>query len=211
MKVLILGSGVIEVTTAHYLAKAGHEVTVIDRQPGPALETSFANAGQISPGYSSPWAGPGIPLKAIKWSLMRYGPLSSTRRTIPMWTWLLKCCAIAPPALLREQGTHGPPRRISRDRFGIADDAGIAYDSAARAPCSCSARSQQFAGLATTSRCCNIRRALRTARPGQLGRRRTGAGQGPRQVGRRAAAAGDETGDCKLFTDKLAAMRPQRA
>ena len=71
MRVIVLGSGVVGVTTAYYLAKAGHEVTVIDRQPGPALETSFANAGQISPGYASPWAAPGIPLKAFKWLFQR--------------------------------------------------------------------------------------------------------------------------------------------
>ncbi|OYZ93755.1 MAG: hypothetical protein B7X99_15480, partial [Rhizobiales bacterium 17-65-6] len=67
MKVVILGSGVIGVTLAYYLAAAGHEVEVVDRQSGPALETSFANAGEVSPGYSAPWAGPGIPVKAIKW------------------------------------------------------------------------------------------------------------------------------------------------
>ena len=54
MKVAVLGSGVVGVTTAYYLAKAGHEVTVYDRQPGPALETSYGNAGEISPGYSTP-------------------------------------------------------------------------------------------------------------------------------------------------------------
>src|SRR3546814_710205 len=64
MKIVILGSGVIGVTSAYYLAKAGHEVVVLDRQPGPGLETSFANAGEVSPGYASPWAAPGIPLKA---------------------------------------------------------------------------------------------------------------------------------------------------
>lgn len=53
MRVAILGSGVVGVTNAYYLARAGHEVTVIDRAQGPALETSFANAGQISPGYAS--------------------------------------------------------------------------------------------------------------------------------------------------------------
>jgi D-amino-acid dehydrogenase len=75
MKVAILGSGVIGVTSAYYLAKAGHEVTVIDRQSGPGLETSFANAGEISPGYASPRAAPGIPRKAIKWMLMKHAPL----------------------------------------------------------------------------------------------------------------------------------------
>ena len=75
MKVVILGAGVIGVTSAYYLARAGHEVTVIDRQPGPAQETSFANAGEISPGYSSPWAAPGVPFKAVKWAFERHAPL----------------------------------------------------------------------------------------------------------------------------------------
>ena len=75
MKVLVLGAGVIGVTAAYELAGAGHEVVVVDRQAAPALETSFANAGEVSPGYSAPWAGPGVPLKAIKWLLMRHRPL----------------------------------------------------------------------------------------------------------------------------------------
>ncbi|MBL0375247.1 D-amino acid dehydrogenase [Rhizobium sp. KVB221] len=75
MKVTILGAGVVGVTSAYYLAKAGHEVTVIDRQTGPALETSFANAGEVSFGYCSPWAAPGIPQKALKWLFMEHAPL----------------------------------------------------------------------------------------------------------------------------------------
>ncbi len=65
MRVVILGSGVVGVASARYLNQAGHEVTVIDREPGgPPLETSAANAGQISPGYAAPWAAPGVPLKS---------------------------------------------------------------------------------------------------------------------------------------------------
>jgi D-amino-acid dehydrogenase len=75
MKVLVLGSGVIGVSSAWHLARAGHEVTVVDRQPAAALETSYGNAGEVSPGYSAPWAGPGVPLKAIKWLLMHHRPL----------------------------------------------------------------------------------------------------------------------------------------
>ncbi len=75
MKVIVLGSGVIGVASAYQLALAGHEVTVVDRQPAPGLETSYANAGEVSPGYSAPWAGPGVPLKAIKWLLMQHRPL----------------------------------------------------------------------------------------------------------------------------------------
>ena len=76
MRILILGAGVVGVTSAWYLARAGHEVVVLDRQPAAALETSFGNAGQISPGYASPWAGPGVPAKAVKWLLQKHPPLS---------------------------------------------------------------------------------------------------------------------------------------
>lgn len=75
MRVVILGAGVVGVATAWYAAQAGHEVTVVDRQAGAGLETSFANAGEVSPGYASPWAGPGIPRKAVRWLLMRHAPL----------------------------------------------------------------------------------------------------------------------------------------
>ena len=76
MRVIVLGSGVVGITSAYYLARAGFDVTVIDRQPSAAMETSFANAGQVSPGYSAPWAAPGIPLKAAKWLFQRHAPLS---------------------------------------------------------------------------------------------------------------------------------------
>ena len=88
MHVLILGSGVIGTTMAYYLARDGHQVTVVDRQPGAALETSYANAGEVSPGYSAPWAGPGVPLKAIKWMLMHHSPLVIKPMLDPaMWRW----------------------------------------------------------------------------------------------------------------------------
>ena len=89
MRVIILGAGVIGVTSAWWLAEAGHEVVVIDRQPGPALETSYANAGEVSPGYSTPWAGPAVPVKAIKWMLMKHGPLVvRPKLDLAMWRWI---------------------------------------------------------------------------------------------------------------------------
>ena len=91
MKVAVLGGGVIGVTSAYYLAKAGHEVVVLDRQAGPGLETSFANAGEVSPGYASPWAAPGIPQKAIRWLLMKHAPLILRPRPDPaMVAWVFK-------------------------------------------------------------------------------------------------------------------------
>ncbi|MCW2473752.1 D-amino acid dehydrogenase [Candidatus Symbiopectobacterium sp. NZEC151] len=96
MRVVIIGSGVIGVSTAWYLCQAGHDVTVIDRQPAAALETSAGNAGQISPGYSAPWAAPGIPLKAIKWLFQRHAPLAirpdcSSDQLRWMWQMLMNC------------------------------------------------------------------------------------------------------------------------
>lgn len=98
MRVVILGSGVIGVSTAWYLSQAGHDVTVVDRQSAPALETSAGNAGQISPGYAAPWAAPGIPLKAIKWLFQRHAPLAirpdcSGAQLRWMWQMLMNCDA----------------------------------------------------------------------------------------------------------------------
>src|SRR5690606_28246772 len=131
MKVLILGSGVIGVTSAFYLTRAGHDVTVLDRQAGPALETSAANAGEISPGYSAPWAGPGVPLKAIKWLLMQDGPLVLHPKLDPrMWRWgarlLANCTA---PAYAVNKGRMVRLAEYSRDCLkALRADTGIAYD-----------------------------------------------------------------------------------
>lgn len=107
MRVLVLGSGVIGVTTAWYLAKAGLDVTVLDRQADPAAETSFANAGQISPGYSTPWAAPGIPLKAMKWLFEKHAPLAirpdGTRFQLQWLASMLANCTSARYAVNKER------------------------------------------------------------------------------------------------------------
>jgi D-amino-acid dehydrogenase len=135
VKVLVLGSGVIGVTSAYYLARAGHEVTVIDRQPKPALETSFANAGEVSPGYSSPWAGPGVPVKAVKWLLMKHGPLVIRPKLDPvMWLWLLKMlrnCTTARYAANKARMI--PIAEYSRDCLqALRNEIGIKYDERAQ-------------------------------------------------------------------------------
>ena len=91
MKVMVLGSGVVGLTSAWYLAQAGHEVTVLDRQPRSAEETSFANAGQISYGYSSPLSGPGVPVKAMKWMTQKHSPLIMRPGVSPdLYAWTMK-------------------------------------------------------------------------------------------------------------------------
>ncbi|PZQ49219.1 MAG: D-amino acid dehydrogenase [Rhodovulum sulfidophilum] len=131
MKVLVLGSGVIGVTSAWYLTKAGHEVTVIDRAAGPALETSFANAGQISPGYSSPWAAPGIPMKAIKWIFMKHSPLVIHPSLDPAFLRfalaMLRNCDAA--AYEVNKSRMVPIAEYSRDMIrALRAETGIAYD-----------------------------------------------------------------------------------
>src|SRR6266436_5099604 len=97
MRVMVLGAGVIGTTSAYYLSKSGHEVEVVDRQHGPALETSFANAGGICPGFAGPWAAPGMPGKIVGWMLARHSPFALRPRLDPyQWRWLaqfLKNCA----------------------------------------------------------------------------------------------------------------------
>lgn len=94
MKVVVLGAGVIGVTTAWYLARRGAEVVVIDRQREPGMETSYANAGELSYGMTSPWAAPGVPKKALKWLFMRHRPLFIWPLISPtMWAWGLKMLA----------------------------------------------------------------------------------------------------------------------
>ena len=131
MKILILGAGVIGTTTAYYLNKAGHEVTVIDRQPGAGLETSFANAGELSYGYASPWAGPGIPIKAIKWLLMTDGPLVLRPKLDPrMWIWGLQLLAnCTERAYAVNKGRMVRLAEYSRDQMiALRAETGLAFD-----------------------------------------------------------------------------------
>jgi D-amino-acid dehydrogenase len=131
MKVTVLGAGVIGVTSAYYLAKAGHEVTVVDRQAGPALETSCANAGEVSFGYCSPWAAPGIPQKAIKWLFMEHAPLVLRPKVdVAMLSWMVRMlanCTAERYAINKSRML----RLADYSRLSLGElraEAGIAYD-----------------------------------------------------------------------------------
>lgn len=132
MRVLVLGSGVIGVTSAYYLAKQGVEVTVIDRQAGAAQETSFGNAGQISPGYSTPWAAPGIPLKAVKWLFQQHAPLAikldSSLWQLQWMLQMLKNCNAKRYAINKERMVR--VAEYSRDCLQqLRQDTGISYEN----------------------------------------------------------------------------------
>ena len=102
MRVAVLGAGVVGVSAAWYLAEAGHEVEVIERQPGPALETSFANGGQISVSHAEPWANPGAPLKILKWIGREDAPLLwRFSADLQQWLWGLLFLRQCTPGRMR--------------------------------------------------------------------------------------------------------------
>ena len=151
MKVAILGSGVVGVTSAWYLAQAGHEVTVIDRQDGPALETSFANAGEISPGYASPWAAPGIPMKALRWLFMKHAPLIlRPQMDMAMLRWMtamLGNCNERSYAINKSRMVR--LAEYSRDRLiDLRTETGIAYDERSQGTLQLFREQKQLDGIA---------------------------------------------------------------
>jgi D-amino-acid dehydrogenase len=90
MHILVLGAGVVGITTAWYLQKQGHQVTVVDRQNQAGLETSYANGGQISVSHAEPWANPSAPLKVLKWLTRPDAPLLFRPKLDPaQWRWAL--------------------------------------------------------------------------------------------------------------------------
>ena len=102
MKVLVLGSGLLGVSSAYYLSQLGHDVTVVDRQAHPAAETSFANGGQISVSHAEPWANPGAPLKVLQWLGKEDAPLLfRIRADMRQWLWGLQFLRECTPARTR--------------------------------------------------------------------------------------------------------------
>ena len=210
MNILILGSGVIGTTAAYYLARDGHQVTVLERQPAPALETSYANAGEVSPGYSSPWAGPGVPLKAIHWLLMQHSPLViKPMLDLAMWRWgaqMLRNCTTARYRVNKTRMVR--LAEYSRDCLKqLRADTGIRYDERAQGTLQLFRTQQQLDGTAK-----DIEILQQYGVPYQV-LDRTGylryepalADVQAKFVGA-LRLPGDETGDCFKFTQNLAEM-----
>ncbi|MBI3284065.1 MAG: D-amino acid dehydrogenase [Burkholderiales bacterium] len=210
MKVVILGAGVIGTASAYYLARAGHEVTVLERQPAAGLETSYANAGEVSPGYSAPWAGPGVPLKAIKWLMMQHSPLAIRPSLDPvMWRWMMQMLMNCTSE--RYEVNKGRMLRMaeySRDVLQqLREDTGIHYDERTQGTLQLFRNQQQVdasaADIAILQRygvpyevldkaaCLKVEPAL-----AQVQHKFVGALRLP----------GDETGDCFKFTQNLARL-----
>lgn len=208
MKVVVLGGGVIGVTTAWALARQGAEVTLLERQSGVAQETSMANAGQVSPGYSTPWAAPGIPLKALKWLFQAHAPLAiRPDGTLFQWRWMaamLANCSASRYAVNKERMMR--LAEYSRDCLRAwRSETGIAYDERSggtlqlfRTQAQLDAAARDVAVLQD----CGV--------PFELLDAAGVTGVEPALTRATAPIAGglrlpnDETGDCHLFTRQLA-------
>jgi D-amino-acid dehydrogenase len=210
MKIVILGCGVIGATAAYYLAKAGNDVTVLERQAEPARETSYANAGEVSPGYAAPWAGPGVPVKAIKWLLMHHRPLViKPMLDAAMWRWgaqMLRNCTAARYAL--NKGRMVRMAEYSRDCLQqLRADTGIRYDERAQGTLQLFRTRKQLDGTAK-----DIEVLQQHGVPYQLLDREGYVKYEPALADVRhkfvggLRLPGDETGDCYLFTQRIAAL-----
>lgn len=131
MKIAVLGAGVIGVTSAWYLARAGHEVTVIDRQDAAAMETSFANGGQISTSHAEPWANPGTPKQVLKWLGREDSPMLFRLRADPhQWAWGLAFLRECLPGRTRANAARiAAINRYSRAQLlALRAETGIQYE-----------------------------------------------------------------------------------
>ncbi|MBS68805.1 MAG: D-amino acid dehydrogenase small subunit [Pseudomonas sp.] len=210
MRVLVLGSGVVGTASAYYLARAGFEVVVVDRQPAVAMETSFANAGQVSPGYASPWAAPGVPLKAMKWLLQRHAPLAiKLTGDVDQYLWMaqmLRNCTAARYAVNKERMVR--LSEYSRDCLDeLRAETGIAYEGRQLGTTQLFRTQAQLDAAAK-----DIAVLQRSGVPYELLDRAGIARVEPAlaKVSHKLSGAlrlpNDQTGDCQLFTSRLAEM-----
>lgn len=208
MRVIVLGSGVIGVASAYYLAQQGAEVTVLDRQSGPAEETSFGNAGQISPGYSTPWAAPGIPFKAVKWMFQHHAPLAINLDG-SMWQlqWMaqmLKNCNPQSYAVNKERMMR--VAEYSRDCLReLRKDTGINYENRAKGTLQLFRKEAQMEAVQrdiSVLQECGVSYEL--LNDNELGRVEPALANAQDKLVGGLHLPNDETGDCYLFTNALA-------
>lgn len=208
MRVIVLGSGVIGVASAYYLAQQGAEVTVLDRQTGPAEETSFGNAGQISPGYSTPWAAPGIPFKAVKWMFQHHAPLAINLDG-SMWQlqWMaqmLKNCNPQSYAVNKERMMR--VAEYSRDCLReLRKDTGINYENRAKGTLQLFRKEAQMEAVQrdiSVLQECGVSYELLNGN--ELGRVEPALANAQDKLVGGLHLPNDETGDCYLFTNALA-------
>lgn len=208
MNIIILGGGVIGTTTAYYLARAGVSVTVIDRQPDVAMETSFANAGQISPGYSTPWAAPKIPQKAVKWLMQKHAPLAISPDGSGFqlsWIWqMLQNCNARRYQINKERMMR--VSEYSRDCIrALRDDIGIKYEHRTGGVLQLFRTDAQLAAMTLDTKVLSeLGVPYETLNKDELVRAEPALAYSTAPLLGGLRLPNDETGDCHLFTKRLA-------
>jgi D-amino-acid dehydrogenase len=210
MKVIVLGAGIIGISTAWYLLDEGHEVTLVDRQPDAALETSFANGAQISVSFCEPWANAGAPFKVAKWLLRDDSPLLFRPRLDPQqWRWGLsflgQCSDAAFERNVRQLVALG---RYSHDSLkALVAQTGIEYQRLERGILHFFSSQADFdagaQGAELMRRYGVDRRVL--SREQVLAIEPALAAYGP-QVAGGTFTPSDESGDARVFTQQLARL-----
>lgn len=214
MRVFVLGAGVVGTTAAWYLAKGGHEVTVFDREPGPGLETSYANGGQISVSHAEPWANPSAPMKVLRWLFKEDAPLLfRLRADLRQWSWGLRFLRECVPSRTHENIAQIVRLGVySRGRLkALRAETGIQYDHLERGILHFYTNRQTYdraLGPAELMRRYGCNRSVRTAdeciaiEPALASLRDRLAGG--------TYTVEDESGDAHKFTNRLAALAAGR-
>ncbi len=208
MKIIVLGGGVVGVTSAWYLAAAGHEVTVIERQADVALETSFANGGQISAGHAAPWAKPSLVPRLFGWLGREDAPLLfRPRASWAQWNWALRFLyECLPGRFERHSRVLARLARYSRERLrALRAELGLRYDHLERGILHFATSERDFEAMAReaqASREPGVRREIKTA--GECLRLEPALEHSTVRVAGGVYDPDDESGDAYRFTRELA-------
>lgn len=214
MKIVVLGAGVIGVTGAWYLARAGHEVTLVDRHAEAGMETSFANGGQVTAGHAEPWARPSVLPKVLRWLGREDAPLLfRPRADRAQWRWALRfALECLPGRFERNTRQLAGLARYSRDCLAeLRGETGIEYDRVARGILHFCTGQAEFEALArhaesmrrlgvvreikSAAQCHDLEPALRESRASVVGG---------------VYSPQDESGDAHAFTVRLARLAEQK-
>ncbi|MFL6572465.1 MAG: D-amino acid dehydrogenase [Burkholderiales bacterium] len=214
MKVLVLGAGVVGVASAWYLAEAGHEVSVVERQPSAAMETSFANGGQISAGHAEPWARPSVLPKILRWLGREDAPLLfRARPDWAQWLWGLRFLVECLPGRFEHnRRALAGLARYSRDCLReLREKAGLRYDHLSRGILHFATDGHDFEVLARdaeAARALGIERQVKSAPECLALEPALRESQVPVTGG--VYTPGDESGDARRFTEELARLAARR-
>jgi len=210
MKIVIIGAGVVGVTSAWYLTRDGHEVTVLEAREGVALEASYGNAGGVCPGFAGPWAAPGMPLKAAGWMFRPSAPLKIRPRvSVAQWSWLAQFVAnCTAPRFARNKAEMQRVAHFSKACLvALREETGIEYDHGTGGVLQVFRTADEAAGgLRSAAVLRKMGVVHRIIGPEEVLEVEPGLARSDLSFTGGLQLSTDETGDCHLFCQSLAAL-----